>query len=253
MKRFQYPIINSIVLIVTLFVNYWSNTGAINGQTIALISQKNENLFTPAGYAFAIWGFIYLALIALVVYQWILAVKKKTEPLKQIGYYLALANILNATWVLIWLSEYLLFSVGIMISILITLTVLSIQLSKWSTTTSNFWLVKFPIYLYQGWIIVALVALVANASAFLTSVGFEMVFTESIWAIVLLCVACVVYIFETIKLHQIISALVGVWGILAVGIKQIDVSEVVGITAFGVAGILVAVTVWTIFRKTQVI
>ena len=250
MKRFQYPIINSIVLIVTLFVNYWSNTGAINGQTIALISQKNENLFTPAGYAFAIWGFIYLALIALVVYQWILAVKKKTEPLKQIGYYLALANILNATWVVIWLSEYLLFSVGIMISILITLTFLSIQLSKWSTTTSNFWLVKCPIYLYQGWIIVALVA---NASAFLTSVGFDVAFSESVWAVCLLCVACAVYIFATIKLHQIISALVGVWGILAVGIKQIDVSEVVGITAFGVAGILVVVTVWTIFRKTQVI
>ena len=250
MKRFQYPIINSIVLIVTLFVNYWSNTGAINGQTIALISQKNENLFTPAGYAFAIWGIIYLSLIVLVVYQWILAVKKKAEPLKQIGYYLALANILNATWVLIWLSEYLLFSVGIMISILITLTVLSIQLSKWSSTTSNFWLVKFPIYLYQGWIIVALVA---NASAFLTSVGFDVAFSESVWAVCLLCVACAVYIFATIKLHQIISALVGVWGILAVGIKQIDVSEVVGITAFGVAGILVAVTVWTIFRKTQVI
>ncbi|WP_258101793.1 hypothetical protein [Marinoscillum pacificum] len=250
MKRFQYPIINSIVLIVTLFVNYWSNTGAINGQTIALISQKNENLFTPAGYAFAIWGIIYLSLIALVVYQWILTVKKKTEPLKQIGYYLALANILNAIWVLIWLSEYLLFSVGIMISILITLTVLSIQLSKWSTTTSNFWLVKFPIYLYQGWIIVALVA---NTSVFLTSVGFEMAFSESVWAVVLLIAAGVIYIYETFKLEQVISALVGIWGLIAVGYKQISVSEVVGITAFGVAGILVAFTVWTIFRKTQVI
>tara|TARA_B100001250_G_scaffold405413_1_gene422864 strand:+ start:315 stop:1067 length:753 start_codon:yes stop_codon:yes gene_type:complete len=250
MKRFQYPIINTIVLIVTLFVNYWSNTGAINGQTIALISQKNENLFTPAGYAFAIWGFIYLALIAIVVYQWVLAVKENSEPLKQIGYYLALANILNAAWVLIWLYEYLLFSVGVMISILITLTVLSNQLSKWSTSTSNFWLVKFPIYLYQGWIIVALVA---NVSAFLTSVGFEMVFSESVWAIFLLCVACAVYIFETVKLNQIISALVGVWGILAVGIKQIDVSEVVGVTAFGGAGILFAITLFTLFRKSRVI
>ena len=247
MKRFQYPIINTIVLIVTLFVNYWSNTGAINGQTIALISQKNENLFTPAGYAFAIWGFIYLALIALVVYQWVLAVKENSEPLKQIGYYLALANILNAAWVLIWLYEYLLFSVGVMISILITLTVLSNQLSKWSTSTSNFWLVKFPIYLYQGWIIVALVA---NVSAFLTSVGFEMAFSESVWAVVLLLIAGVVYIYETFKLRQVISVLVGIWGLVAVGYKQISISEMVGVTAFVVSGVMFLIVIFSVFKKS---
>lgn len=250
MKRFQYPIINTIVLIVTLFINYWSNTGAINGKTIAGISQQNENLFTPAGYAFAIWGVIYLVLIGLVIYQWVLAFNHQKEPLRQIGYYLALANLLNASWVIVWLSEYLLLSVGVMISLLIILTVLSIRLSNWETNKVNFWFVKLPIYLYQGWIIVALVA---NSSAFLTSIGFDLGIANRIWALILLVVATFIYIFETLKLKQVVSIMIGIWGILAVGIKQLPISEFVGVAAFSMAGILFAITIYSFFRKNRLI
>ena len=60
---------NGIALVSTIIINYLSNTGAINNTTIGEVSNSMNSLFTPAGYAFAIWGFIYLLLIGFIIYQ----------------------------------------------------------------------------------------------------------------------------------------------------------------------------------------
>ena len=62
-KNFQ--ILNAVALVATVVINYLSNTGVFNGETMATISAKYQNLFTPAGYAFSIWGLIYLGSSAL--------------------------------------------------------------------------------------------------------------------------------------------------------------------------------------------
>ena len=68
MKR-TLQISNGIALISTIIINYLSNTGLLNGATIGSVSSGLQTLFTPAGYAFSIWGFIYLLLIGFVFYQ----------------------------------------------------------------------------------------------------------------------------------------------------------------------------------------
>ena len=60
---------NGIALIITIVINYLSNTGLFNGNTMATVSARYQNLFTPAGYAFSIWGLIYLGLLSFVFYQ----------------------------------------------------------------------------------------------------------------------------------------------------------------------------------------
>jgi hypothetical protein len=72
-------ILNTLTLLGTLFINYWVNTGALNGKTVGDISDKYVNLFTPADYAFIIWGFIYLWLLAFVGYQWYAWIKRKED------------------------------------------------------------------------------------------------------------------------------------------------------------------------------
>jgi hypothetical protein len=62
-------IANILALIITLIINYLSNTGIFNGNTMATVSARYQNFFTPAGYAFSIWGVIYLGLAAFVIYQ----------------------------------------------------------------------------------------------------------------------------------------------------------------------------------------
>lgn len=246
MRQYQYPIFNSVVLAITLVVNYWSNTGFFNDRTIADVSSKYNNLLTPAGYAFSIWGIIYLTLIALVIYQWVV-VRKRPEPVQKVGALLLIANFLNSIWVVVWLYDYLVVSVLVMIGLLVTLTRLNTRLAKWDTQVkSDLFLVHFPISLYQGWIIVALVA---NFSAFFKSTGFELLLTPELWAILVLVIAMAVYVFQTNQLNQVVSTLVGVWGISAIGVKQLGEAQGVSLTAFIVAGILLIYVLVTPLRK----
>ena len=60
---------NIVALVVVVLVNALANGLPLGGQSTGEVSAKYESLFTPAGYAFAIWGLIYLALFAFVIYQ----------------------------------------------------------------------------------------------------------------------------------------------------------------------------------------
>jgi hypothetical protein len=62
-------ITNIIGFIAVVAVNTLANTLPINGKTTGELSDAYPNLFVPAGYVFAIWGVIYLLLLAFTVYQ----------------------------------------------------------------------------------------------------------------------------------------------------------------------------------------
>ena len=55
-------VLNLVALIVTITVNYISNTKLLNGETVASVSRRLPTLVTPAPYAFLIWSIIYLGL-----------------------------------------------------------------------------------------------------------------------------------------------------------------------------------------------
>ena len=57
-------IINLTSVVLVILINYVSQAIRINETTIGDISNKYFNLFTPAGYAFAIWGLIFISLIS---------------------------------------------------------------------------------------------------------------------------------------------------------------------------------------------
>lgn len=61
--------VNASSLAIALIVNYLATAKQIFGVSMKDQSDKYFNLFTPAPYAFSIWGFIYLFLIAFVGYQ----------------------------------------------------------------------------------------------------------------------------------------------------------------------------------------
>lgn len=41
----------------------------MDGKTIGSISNGIKSLFTPTGYAFSIWGLIYILLLGFSIYQ----------------------------------------------------------------------------------------------------------------------------------------------------------------------------------------
>ena len=59
-----------VALIVMIAVNVLSNALPFNGLTAGEISDSFDVYFVPAGYVFAIWGIIYLGLIAYAIYYY---------------------------------------------------------------------------------------------------------------------------------------------------------------------------------------
>src|SRR5690625_131887 len=89
MKK-QLQILNGLALLLTITINYLSNTGIFNGNTIASVSKQYNNLFTPAGYAFSIWGLIYLGMLGFVIYfgrSLFISVTKEDKSVEQIGWW----------------------------------------------------------------------------------------------------------------------------------------------------------------------
>ena len=216
-----YALVNTVVVLAVIFWNYWSNTGAINGHTVGELSDKYANLFTPAGYAFAIWGLIFLGLLVLAGSQLHMAFGNgaNSDSILQVGPWLTVANLGNAAWLWVWLHEYIGLSVLVMLVILFSLLriVVRLNMERWDAPGPLIATVWWPICLYSGWIGVATIA---NISAWLASMHWSAVFTEVQWTMVMISVAGVLnlIVLRTRNMREFAS--VGVWAIAAIAVKH---------------------------------
>lgn len=251
----KYVIINTISLVLALFVNYYAQAFGINENTISEVSNEYNNLFTPASYAFSIWGFIYIALILYVVFQVrrVFFNSGPAEFVKQTGYDFAIANVGNAAWVVAWLYDYTLLSVLIMCIILISLIriILKTNMERWDAPVKIIAFTWWPICLYSGWITVALIA---NVSAYLTKIGWDgMGISEVTWTIILIVVTVAINLLMISRRSMREFALVGAWGLVALYVRQKDEIYVLAITALAGAIILIGAAAYQAYlnRKTN--
>lgn len=80
-----------ISLVVAVIVNGLANALPINGITTAEISDSFAVFFVPAGYVFAIWGLIYLALFVYAIYQ-ALPAQRENPRLRRAGWIFVLVR-----------------------------------------------------------------------------------------------------------------------------------------------------------------
>jgi hypothetical protein len=114
---------NIIALIITLVMNYLSNTGIFNGNTMATVSAEYQNFFTPSGYAFSIWGVIYLCLAAFIIHQskGLFTSGEIPAVVSKIGWLFVISCVANCAWIVAWLYEFTGVSVFIMAVLLFSL------------------------------------------------------------------------------------------------------------------------------------
>lgn len=216
-----WAITNGLILLLVVYWNYYANAQGINENSVGSLSAEYDNLFTPSGYAFSIWGLIYIALISNAVFQ-IRAAYKNINTLffKPLGPFLMIANVANGLWIWLWLTERTGWSVITMLIILISLLTAIIRLEIKSGDRSpgaiKRW-VWWPISLYAGWITVATVA---NISAYLAKINWNFWLTQVNWAMSMIVIATIVYLFVLIKRGMITFSLVGVWAFAAIAHKQ---------------------------------
>ena len=83
--HFRRQIVNFVTVVAAFVINVFVNINPPNGLTIGDISNQlfGDVLITPANYAFAVWGIIYLGLISFAVYQ-LLPAQKNSRDLSHI-------------------------------------------------------------------------------------------------------------------------------------------------------------------------
>ena len=245
-----YAVTNFIIVLAVIFWNYWSNTGIINGNTVGNISDQYANLFTPAGYAFAIWGLIFIGLLVLTATQLVLAFKggQNSESILQIGPWLSIANIGNGVWLWFWLHEQTGLSVAIMLVILFSLiqVIIRTNMERWEAPSEVVFTLWWPIGLYSGWIAVATIA---NTAAWLTKMNWSPLFSEIQWTIIMMCVAGIVNLLMIYTRNMRTFAAVGVWALVAIAIRHWDVIPMLQWTAILWAGVLVIAISVQVFKN----
>lgn len=226
-------ILNLISVVTAIFVSYYTQAIQLNGNTMTSLSQKYHNLFTPAGYAFAIWGVIFLALLVMSIYQIYQAFGPKTNLrfLRQSGYWFAAANFLNAAWTFAWFYELTGLSVILMVLILFSLLkiVVNTNMERWDAPFKTIALSWWPICLYSGWIAVALIA---NSSAYLVKINWNGWFFDQVqWTIALIFIATLINIVMVHLRNMREFAAVGIWALIAIYVRQHNIHESIATTA----------------------
>ncbi|WP_107037195.1 TspO/MBR family protein [Brumimicrobium mesophilum] len=228
-------VLHMMVLLALIFWNYVSNSGMINNKTVGSVSENLRNLFTPAGYAFSIWGIIYLGLIALGIYMLVLAFKSevKDKTISKALPTLILAHLGNALWLWFWLTEQTGISVIVMVFILLmlTLTALKLNMERWDASTKYIALVWWPIDLYFGWISVATVA---NISAYLSKLNWNGGLSEVTWTIIMISITSLLGLFMIFNRNMREYAAVFIWAFIAIAVRHS--SEIPSITWTAIIG-----------------
>ncbi len=234
------PIANGLALLITIAINYVSNTGMLNGNTMKTVSDQYFNFFTPAGYAFSIWGLIYLGLIGFVCYTGRSIFNgKDTEPLLlKIGWWFVVSCLANSLWVVVWLYEYTGLSVIIMGVLLLSLLkiIVNTRMELDYHPTKTYIFVFWPFALYSGWVSVAIIA---NLAAWLTKINWTgWGISEVSWTIIIVLVAGLIniYMIRTRNLREF--AVVGIWGLVAVAMSNQSTNSAITYTCYAVAFIV---------------
>ncbi|MBB6327162.1 hypothetical protein FHS59_002790 [Algoriphagus iocasae] len=234
-----YATINMIVLVLIIFWNYWVGSKGLNGNTVSSLSSEYQNLFTPAGYAFSIWGIIFLSLFAQAIFFISRAFNpaKDSDFLSQVGPYLIMANIGNGLWLYMWLMENTGLSVVVMLGILTSLVIviLNTNMERWHAPRPIIFWLWWPIALYSGWIAVATIA---NISAYLAKIGWGTGESETTWTIVMIVVAVLLNLFMIVTRNLREFACVGVWALVAIAVRHWDKIPSLQWTALIGAGVL---------------
>ena len=235
-----------VVYAVTLVINSLASTGALGGQPTGEISNAYPIYFVPANLTFAIWGVIYLALTAFVVFQ-ALPAQRENPVVKRISGLFVLSSLANALWLVLFQDLQFWLSVPVMLALLGMLITIYRRLDVGKAVSrGTYWLMQVPFSIYLAWITIATIANVAQAlfASGVTELGLG----GPAWAAIMLVVGTVIISAVIVRGRgNIAYALTTVWAIAGIVIKQSETPLVAG-TALLMIVVIVAVLVYSLWQ-----
>jgi benzodiazapine receptor len=237
--------VNVLAVLATLVVNGLANALPLNGKMTGAISDQFKVFFVPAGYVFAIWGVIYIGLIAFAVYQ-ALPAQGENPRLQRIGYWFALSCAANIAWLFSWHYEVFVLTIFLMILLLLSLIVIYLRLDR-QVSNAEKWCLNIPFSVYLGWITVATIANATDVLDYLKWNGWGL--APELWAVILMVVGLGLAAVMSFKRGDIYYQLVLIWAFAGIAVKQ-AATPLVANGAWVLTGLLVVVLITgMVFRK----
>jgi hypothetical protein len=234
---------NIIFFVLTVIVNgIAGSTTLIGGQDTAAVSDKYPTLITPAGYVFAIWGIIYALLGVFVVYQ-ALPKQRGSGFIEKIGWLFVFSSIINMAWLVVWQYEFLIVSVALIVTYLVSLIgiYLRLNIGKGKTSIKEKLAVHVPFSVYLGWLSIATIA---NISLYLVSVGWDgFGIAAETWAVLIIAVALVLTMLMLGIRKDLAYALVVIWAFVGISVNQTNATVVLATQAGAVIAAIATLAV----------
>lgn len=248
-------ILNILFFAITLYVNYASSVGLFNNTTQADISARYDTLFTPAGYGFSIWGLIYLLLFGFVIYQSRSLFVSVTDDtfIEKTGSWFVLSCMANSLWCYFFVCDHILLSTLVIFFILFCLLqiVLRNKIKSYKATITTIVFLWWPFIIYSGWLTLACIA---NVTILLTKIGWDgWGISPQWWTFILIGVATFINLIVTWRQHMSEFALVGAWGLVAIGIANTERYQSIKQMAFVCAGLLIVSSCLHLMKNKRVL
>ncbi|MFD0978470.1 hypothetical protein [Tropicimonas aquimaris] len=185
----------------------------------------------PAGYAFAIWGVIYLWLVVHAVYG---LVARADDPAWDAPRWPLMVALVPGT---AWLSVASFSPIWATILIFVMLGgALAAMLS--APRAQDPWLLGAPIELFAGWLTAA-----SCVSLALLGAGYGIVFGQTIWAVIALALATGIALWvQQRRPGSWFHALGVIWALIAVAVSNFGGQWLLALLALAAAGLIAART-----------
>lgn len=213
-----------IAFVIMVTVNALASLLPINGMNTAAVSAKYDTLFTPAGYAFSIWGIIYLLLLVYTLFQALPAAKdanpERQKMLEKVGFWFVISSLLNAGWIFLWQYELMVFSVIVIALMLVSLGRIGWLLRQPHCSPKEELALRIPFGIYFGWITVATIA---NISAYLVSTkwnGFGI--SPVVWTIAILVIGLIIASVTMYRVRSVAYGLTVLWAYTAILVRHLS-------------------------------
>ncbi|WP_279362412.1 hypothetical protein ACM9XB_15875 [Xanthomonas sacchari] len=244
-----------LVLLMALampLVAWFSQRGAF-GPTNGAISDRYPTLIVAAGYAFAIWGVIFLLDLAFGLWQ-SSARRRRVSALAQVRAPAALGFALTAAWMPVFSQQHFLLALAVIWTALAAMLLAALRLSRDPAPESGqtlwAWL---PLSLHAGWL--SLAAFLNTAQVI---VAYRWLSTERMlpWSLVLFALAAALLLGMNRAMRgNLAYAAAALWALAAVYVKQAASTLAGAQTAAWVALLLAAVlalqTLWLRLRARR--
>lgn len=231
----------------------WFSQRSAFGPTNGAISDRYPTLIVAAGYAFAIWGVIFLLDLAFGLWQ-SSARRRRVSALAQVRAPAALGFALTAAWMPVFSQQHFLLALAVIWTALAAMLLAALRLSRDPAPESGqtlwAWL---PLSLHAGWL--SLAAFLNTAQVI---VAYRWLSTERMlpWSLVLFALAAMLLLGMNRAMRgNLAYAAAALWALAAVYVKQaastLAGAQTAAWVALSLAVVLTLQTLWLRLRARR--